>query len=154
MITRKLAQHLRDLHFGGNWTEVDLKSTLADMTWQQALTKVNGFNTIATLVFHCNYYVNRVIPVLQGGPLDATDKDAFTHPPIHSAADWQRLLEKAWAEAEQLAGLIEQLPAEKLDETFVQEKYGTYYRNLQGIIEHTYYHMGQIVLLKKLLATT
>ncbi|MGN6163930.1 MAG: hypothetical protein ACTHOF_05245 [Flavisolibacter sp.] len=39
----------------------------------------------------------------------------------------------------------------KLDEIFVDEKYGTYYRNLQGIIEHTHYHLGQIVLIKKLL---
>lgn len=147
-----LAQHLRDLHFGGNWTEVDLKSTLADVTWQQATTKIAGFNTIATLAFHCSYYVSRVIPALQGGPLDASDKDAFTHPPIQSAEDWQRLLDKAWADAEQFASLIEQLPEEKLGEIFVNEKYGTYYRNFQGIIEHSYYHLGQIVLLKKLLA--
>ena len=36
-------------------------------------------------------------------------------------------------------------------ETFADEKYGHYYRNLHGIIEHTHYHLGQIVLIKKLL---
>ena len=32
------------------------------------------------------------------------------------------------------------------------EKYGNYFRNLTGIIEHLHYHLGQIVLIKKLIA--
>lgn len=42
-------------------------------------------------------------------------------------------------------------PEEKLKEAFVEEKYGTYQRNLEGMIEHSYYHLGQIVLIKELL---
>ena len=38
-----------------------------------------------------------------------------------------------------------------LSKTFVDEKYGSYYKNLNGILEHGYYHMGQIVILKKVL---
>jgi hypothetical protein len=40
---------------------------------------------------------------------------------------------------------------EKLKDVFVEEKYGTYQRNIDGMIEHSYYHLGQIVLIKKLL---
>ena len=29
--------------------------------------------------------------------------------------------------------------------------HGNYYRNLHSIIEHTYYHLGQISLIKKIL---
>jgi len=43
------------------------------------------------------------------------------------------------------------LPESKLSETFLDEKYGNYYRNIHGIIEHTHYHLAQIVLIKKLL---
>lgn len=32
---------------------------------------------------------------------------------------------------------------------FVMEKYGTYLRNLEGVIEHSYYHLGQIAIIKK-----
>ncbi len=46
---------------------------------------------------------------------------------------------------------IEQLPESKLWETFSDEKYGNYYRNIHGIIEHSHYHLGQIVLIKKIL---
>ncbi len=147
-----IAQHLRTVHFGGNWTDVNLKETLEGVSWQEATTPVFGFNTIAALVFHMNYFVGAATKVLQGGPLDAHDKYSFDVPPIQSQADWLRLQEKTWTEAETMAQLIEQLPEEKLGETFVLEKYGAYYRNLHGVIEHVHYHLGQIVLIKKIIA--
>lgn len=149
-LTAQIAKHFREIHFGKNWTWSNLKEHLTDVTWQQAITKVHSFNTIATLVFHTNYYVALVSKVLDGGPLDGSDKFAFAHPPIESEADWQAMLEKSWADAERLACQIEKLPEATLWETFSEEKYGNYYRNLHGIIEHTHYHLGQIVLIKKL----
>ena len=150
-LTKQIAKHFRDVHFGGNWTSVNLKDSLADVTWQQATTQVYSLNTIATLVFHMNYYVSAVLKVLQGEPLNAHDKYSFDHPPIRSQEDWEKLLDKTWSDAENFANLIEQLPGSKLGETFSDEKYGNYYRNLHGIIEHIHYHLGQIVLVKKIL---
>ncbi|MBD0374834.1 MAG: DinB family protein [Flavisolibacter sp.] len=149
--TAQIAKHFREVHFGGNWTAVNLKDNLADVTWQQATTQVYSFNTIATLVYHMNYYVSAVMKVLQGEPLHAKDQYSFDHPPIASQQDWEKLLDKMWTDAEAFASLIEQLPLSKLGETFVDEKYGNYYRNLHGIIEHMHYHLGQIVLIRKIL---
>ena len=149
-LATQIAKHFRDVHFGGNWTSVNLKQTLSDITWQEATTKIHSFNTIALLVFHINYYVSVVLKVLQGEKLNASDKFAFDLAPINSQEDWEILLDKTWKEAELFANLIEQLPESKLNEIFVDEKYGNYYRNLHGIIEHTHYHLGQIVLIKKL----
>jgi hypothetical protein len=153
-LSEQIAKHFRGIYFGGNWTAVNLKESLADTTWQQATTKVFSLNTIATLVFHMNYYVSAVLKVLQGSPLDAHDKYSFDHPSIQSQEDWEKLLNKTWTDAENFANLIEQLPESKLGETFSDEKYGGYYRNLHGIIEHCHYHLGQIVLIKKILAQT
>ncbi len=150
-VTRQIAKHFREVHFGGNWTCSNLKDNLVGVTWQQATTQVYGLNTIATLVFHCNYYVSAVLKVLKGEPLNAKDELSFAHPPIHSPEDWENLLQKTWTEAEQFASLLEKLPEEKLWETFTDEKYGIYYRNLHGIIEHTHYHLGQIALIKKII---
>jgi hypothetical protein len=151
-LTAQIAKHFRDVHFGKNWTSVNLKETLADITWQQATTKIYSLNTIATLVFHINYYVSAVTKVLQGEPLTAHDKYSFDLSPIQSQEDWENLLKKTWSDAENFARLIEQLPESKLAETFSDEKYGNYYRNIHGIIEHTHYHLGQIVLIKKILS--
>jgi hypothetical protein len=149
-LTEQIAKQFRHLHFGGNWTSVNLKDTLANVNWLEATTKIYSLNTIATLVYHTNYYVGAVLKVLQGESLNAHDKFSFDLPPIQSQEDWQKLLVKTWADAENFATLIEQLPEEKLWEIFSEEKYGNYYRNIHGIIEHTHYHLGQIVLIKKL----
>ncbi|TRW24247.1 DUF1572 domain-containing protein [Flavobacterium zepuense] len=149
--SKQVAKHFREVFFGGNWTTVNLKDTLADVTWQQALTQVYTLNTIATLTCHMTYYVSAVSKVLQGEPLNASDKLSFNHPPIESEDDWQQLLKNIWHEAEKFSLLIENLPEDKLWEDFDNGNYGIYYRNLNGIIEHTHYHLGQIVILKKIL---
>ena len=150
-LSKQIAKHFREVHFGGNWTAVNLKEQLSDVSWQQATTEISSFNTIAALAYHINYYVSAVLNVLKGGSLDAHDKYSFDHPPVRSAEDWQRLADKLWADAEQFAMLVEQLPDSKLDENFLDGKYGTWYRNLAGLIEHCHYHLGQIVVIKKLL---
>jgi hypothetical protein len=150
-LARHLAKHLRDVHFGGNWTSVNLRDILSGITWQDATRKVGGFNTIATLVFHTNYYVCAVTAVLQGGPLLAKDEYSFAHPPISSQEQWDAFLSKVWGDAILFADLIEQLPESRLWEPFTDERYGNYYRNIQGIIEHTHYHLGQITLLRKMI---
>jgi uncharacterized damage-inducible protein DinB len=153
-LTTQLAKHLRDVHFGGNWTTSNLKDNLADISWRQATTQVHSFNTIATLVYHVNYYISAVLKVFQGEPLQASDKYSFDLPPILSKTDWENLLNKTFTDAETFTLLIEQLPEHMLWENFTDEKYGTYYRNIQGIIEHTHYHLGQIALIKKILFQT
>ena len=71
--------------------------------------------------------------------------------PLESEEDWKNLVNKFCADAERLIQLVEKLPEEKLQETFVDEKYGTYLRNIDVIIEHSYYHFGQVVLLRKMI---
>jgi len=154
VLSTQIAKHIREVCFGGNWTASSFKEKLADVTWQQATTKVHSFNTIATLVYHTNYYVGAILSVLRGEPLTAKDKYSFDHPPILSQEDWERFLKKTWEDAETFIKLIEQLPESKLWEDFSDNKYGNYYRNIHGIIEHMHYHLGQIAMIKKLLLQT
>jgi hypothetical protein len=153
-LSAHLAKHCRDVHFGGNWTAVNLKDSLGGLSWQQATKRIGSFNSIAALTFHMNYFVSAVLKVLQGGPLEAHDKFSFNLPQISSQQDWEQLLSKTWADAENFALLVEQLTGQKLWEVFTDEKYGSYYSNIQGIIEHCHYHLGQIVILKKLVLET
>lgn len=150
-LAAQVARHFREIHFGGNWTTSCLKDVLADVSWQQATTRVQSFNTIAALVFHTHYFVAAVLNVLKGGPLEAHDKYSFDVPPITSQQEWDALLQKVWADADEFAALVEQLPDLQMWSPLADEKYGTWYRNLHGIIEHSHYHLGQIVIIKKLL---
>lgn len=150
-LSQEIAHHFRQVYFGGNWTSVNMKDTLADLDWQIAFTTIHNCNSIARLVFHTNYYVDVIIKVLEGGPLDAHDKFSFEMPPCDNEEAWNTLVEKSLKDAVKFAELVELLPDTKLFEFFANEKYGTYYRNLHGVIEHTHYHLGQIVLLKKMI---
>src|SRR4051812_34810198 len=121
-----LAKHLKDVYFGGNWTTSNMKDVLADVTRQQAVTQVYSFNTIATLVFHMNYFVAAVLKVLRGNPLNEHKKYSFDPPPIESQEDWENFKNKVWNDAETFSGLIAQLPESKFWEDFTDPKYGNY----------------------------
>lgn len=149
--TKQIATQLRTVLTGGNWTWSNFKDHLADVTWEEANKKVGSINTIVGLVYHAGYYVSAQITVLKGGPLNAKDEYSFDHPPIRNEEEWKSLVANFQADGEQLAQLIEDLPDEKLQETFVNEKYGNYYRNFHGVIEHHHYHLGQIAVIKKLI---
>ena len=143
-ITQQIARNIREIHFGGNWSFSCFQEHLKNVGWQQATTQLQSFNTIAALVFHSNYYVNAVLKVIKGGPLVAKDRYSFDHPPINSEKDWQQMLTKTFDEAREFASLVEEMPDNKLSENIAEEKYGNYYRNLHGTIEHCHYHLGQM----------
>ncbi|MEG1377632.1 MAG: DUF1572 domain-containing protein, partial [Myroides sp.] len=64
---------------------------------------------------------------------------------------WNLFLNRFWNDTEEFALKVESMRDEKLDSVFVDEKYGSYRRNIEAMIEHSYYHLGQIVLIKKML---
>lgn len=152
-LNKTIALQFRSVYFGGNWTSVNMKDTLQDIGWKQAIRSVEGMNSIALLVFHTGYYVHEVLKVLRGGPLLAHDKFSFAMPPITSEDDWNALVKKTLEEANEFANAVEVIPEDQFGADFADPKYGSYYRNIHGIIEHTHYHLGQISLLKKLTAT-
>ncbi len=150
-VSHQLSKHFKEVHTGGNWTCSNVKDVIADITYAEAITKVYSCNTIISLVFHVNYYVVAVNQVLLGGKLEASDKLSYAHTEINSAEDWIKLKTKVIHDAIEFSDLIEKLPDSRLLETFIDEKYGMYFRNIIGIIEHTHYHLGQIALLKKII---
>ncbi len=149
-LSAQFASDVRSLYFDGGFVGACIKDHVADLTWEEAARRPEGFNSIAMLVFHLDYYVRAVTKVLQGGPLDAHDKYSFDCPVIASSADWESLRDGAFANAEIFAALIEKLSDDELQGDFVDGKYGTWFRNLLGLLEHSYYHMGQMALIRKM----
>jgi len=150
-LSAQITKRFREVHFGGNWTWSNLKDQLSDISWEEATTQIYSLNTIVTLTYHINYYVDAVIKVFRGGPLESKDEHSFTHPPINCQEDWDKLRAKVFTDAEKFADLLEKLPEKIYEEDFTDKKYGDYYRNIHGIIEHTHYHLGQIAILKKII---
>lgn len=150
--TLEIANRFREIILNGTWVaNTNYKDQLTNLDWKIATTPIKNLNTIAILAQHIHYYINGINIVFKGGNLDIKDKFSFDFPPINSQEEWDLFLSKFWKDSEEFAALIEQMPDEKLEQGFVDEKYGTYKRNIEAMIEHSYYHLGQIVLLHKMI---
>lgn len=149
----ELAKRFREVILDGTWiANTNFKHQLTGLDWKIATAKFENLNTIADLAQHIHYYIKGIKNVLEGGRLDIKDKYSFDFEPMQAREEWEAFLTGFWNDAEALATLIEQMNEEKLKGVFVDEKYGTYQRNIDGMIEHSYYHLGQILLLKKMVA--
>ncbi|WP_019668856.1 DinB family protein [Eudoraea adriatica] len=148
----ELAKRFKEVILNGKWiANTNYKDQLNNVSWEQATTKIGSLNTIAALAFHINYYISGILDVFKGGELVIRDKYSFDMPEIKSIEDWDQLLNEIWNNAEHFAGHVENMTQEKLEEFFVKEEYGTYRRSIEGVIEHSYYHLGQISLIKKMI---
>jgi uncharacterized damage-inducible protein DinB len=151
-IPDQIAIRFREVLLNGKWVaNTNYKDLLSGLTWEQATSKVESLNTIADLTNHINYYIKGILNVFEGGSLEIHDKYSFDSPPVSSMEDWHNLLNDMWINSEKFARYVESMTEVKLEEVFVDEKYGTYKRNIEGMIEHCYYHLGQISLIKKMI---
>lgn len=147
-----IANRLREVLLNGKWiANTNFKEQILSVSWEQAIQKIDNLNTIALLTFHINYYLAGLINVLNGGKLEIRDKYSFDLPEIKSEKDWNTLVNDFLNNSEIFASQVEQLDESILEQPFADEKYGSYLRNIEGVIEHCYYHLGQISLLKKIL---
>lgn len=121
------------------------------MTWEQSNQKIGKHNSIAELTFHINYFLGGILNVLEGGDLEIRDKYSFDLAPIESEKDWQNLITDYLSNANHFIDRVEKMEDDIFEKTFVKDIYGTYERNIEGLIEHSYYHLGQISLIKKLI---
>ena len=149
---QQLANRFREVLLDGTFiANTNYKHQLENLPLEIANKKIGKLNTIAILAKHVHYYIKGVSAVFKGGALEIRDAYSFDFPPMTSEKEWKCFLATFFKDAEEFATLVEQLPANQLNEVFTNEKYGTCQRNIDGMIEHCYYHLGQIVLIKKLI---
>jgi len=148
----EIANRLREVLLNGKWiTNTNFKEQILSVSWEQAIQKVGNLNTIALLTFHINYYLQGVLNVFNGGKLEIRDKYSFDLPQITSEAGWEKLVADFLDNSEKFADKVELMDDSTFNQPFVDEKYGTYLRNIEGVIEHSYYHLGQISLIRKMI---
>lgn len=150
--TTDLANRIREVLLNGHWiANTNYREQLLSTSWEQATQKVADLNTIAALTYHINYYLGGLLYAFETGRLEIRDQFSFDLPPITSAADWNKLVTDFLHNSATFADNVEQLDESILDQPFIDEKYGTFLRNIEGVIEHSYYHLGQISLIRKML---
>ncbi|HMS70968.1 MAG TPA: DUF1572 domain-containing protein [Saprospiraceae bacterium] len=149
---QQLANRLREVILNGTWiANTNYQMLLADVNLEMANMKIGSVNTIGQLTYHINYYIDGVNHVFDNGSLEIKDIYSFDMPALETEVGWNMLKKQLFQNGEKLALNVEKMTSQELDAIFVLEKYGTYRRNIEGMIEHAYYHLGQISLIKKMI---
>jgi hypothetical protein len=147
-----IANRLREVLLNGHWiANTNYKEQIQSVNWQQATQKVDSLNTIASLTYHINYYLAGLLNAFENGRLDISDKYSFDLPAINSEIEWSKLVSDFLTNSEKFADKIEKMDEKIFDLPFIDERYGTFLRNIEGVIEHSYYHLGQISMIKKMI---
>jgi uncharacterized damage-inducible protein DinB len=150
-----VANRLREVLTEGKWVlGTNLQAELEDVDWKEATRQVANFNTLAALTYHITYYLEGVTHAIQTGELTIKDAYSFDAPVIETANDWQQLRERYTHHAEQLIAQVAQMTEEQITADFADGTYGTTVRNIDALVEHTYYHVGQFMLIKKYLRSS
>ncbi len=146
-----LAKAIRDVYLNGRWiAQTNYQQELAQVTLAQAVQKTGELNTIAALTFHIDYYLDGLLSVMAGGPLQIRDALSYTFTLPQDEAEWMAMKALLFKHAESFAAQVEGMSEAQLQDAFVDIRYGTWKRNIEAVIEHGYYHLGQIVLLRKM----
>lgn len=148
-----LAQRLRAVLLDGYWiANTNYKDQLQGVPFSLTTQEVKGLNSIAALTFHINYYLEGLLHAFKTGRLEISDQFSFDLPPMQSEQAWQNLLKAFLSNSEKFSQKVEEMDDEQLDQPFLDGKYGTNLQNIEAVIEHSYYHLGQLSLIKKLLS--
>ncbi|MEP6514166.1 MAG: DinB family protein [Parafilimonas sp.] len=150
-LTPLLAQHILETFEGNNWTDVNIKATLQDVTCKEAATVIAATqNSIAALTYHLQFYNEIVLERLKGNSPAIDDTNGFNVVQPTSEEEWKALQNQCSQSFHALSDAVKLIPDEKLWQLAPNSE-NTFYKTLHGIAEHAHYHLGQIVLLKKVI---
>ena len=145
--TSRLASQLERAVFGGAWHGPALLETLDGVSIDAAAARpIAAAHSIHELAAHAAAWLEIVRQRLEGPAPDVTDD--MNWPPIEG--NWERVRRRVEAAAQQLAAAIRGLDDARLDDAIPgEERAWTVYETIQGAIEHSLYHAGQIAILRK-----
>lgn len=151
--TQRIAEQLRLALQGDSWAGVCVKAVLDGISAEQAAARpLAQAHTIWELALHIEVYLTAALEPVAGKPLPHIYKTAedWRTPPDTSPPAWQQTVAQLLRSGNVLADAIERLDPARLTHTVPNRDYDLYYL-LHGVVQHTLYHLGQIVMVKKVL---
>ncbi|MGI8959505.1 MAG: DinB family protein [Bryobacteraceae bacterium] len=145
--TARIADQLKRVYEGPAWLGPALTDILSDVSEEQAARRpIRDGHTIWELVLHIAAWMCIGRERLTATKIrDHTEDENW--PPM--AGSWQDALAMLEREERQLEKAILLFPEGRLNEPAPATEPQTFYELLHGVVQHTAYHGGQIMLLKK-----
>jgi uncharacterized damage-inducible protein DinB len=140
-----------DLQHGDCWLGYNFKEVLHDVHAEQAIQGLSGkTNSIWQLVSHITYWRTSVVNRVTGS-LNPPPFQDFLLPADCNEITWRQALHDFEAAYHLLRSAIQHFNPENLDKAS-PKKEQTYYELIFGCLQHDAYHLGQMMLLKKVSA--
>jgi len=148
--TYRITELLRRTFDGEPWYGPSVMDVLTEVTLEETLNQLTGTHTIAELVEHMIGWRTFVIKRLQGDAnFDINQEESFKKIAAMTTEQWMDMLQRLQQTQADLLQILSQISDEKLNETVAGREYN-FDKMLHGIIHHDIYHIGQIVLLRRI----
>lgn len=140
-----------DLEHGDCWIGTNFKEVLHGVDSKKAVFAIaGGTNSIWMLVAHLTYWRTMVVNRLTGSDNPPPFPDFLLHDNLDEE-NWRQALHDFEAAYHLLRNAIHHFNAENLDKPSAK-KAQTNYEMIMGCLQHDAYHLGQMMLLKKVSA--
>lgn len=148
--TERIRSLFDKLYDGDPWLDISIVPTLSKLSAVQAAKRpLANCNTIWEIVNHMISWRLNVLRRVQG-ELMTTPQSNYVEP-ISDASEtaWKKSRDNFEAAQQQWLQLLTEFQESDLEKIYPPNQM-TYYEHIQGILQHDAYHLGQIVLLSKL----
>ncbi|MFI5134783.1 MAG: DinB family protein [Chitinophagales bacterium] len=147
----QLSKLFSDLFDGSPWIDVNIMSTVDEITAKEAATKVfPNFNSIWEIVNHLISWRETVLKRLKGEEIESPEDNYFSYIRDRTEPAWTETKDRFRESQAQWIKAIKKFRKKDLQEQHASGPF-TNYDLISGILEHDAYHLGQIRLLLKLI---
>jgi uncharacterized damage-inducible protein DinB len=150
--TLRISKLFSDLYDGNAWIDVTIFRTLKNINSEQAFSRpAENLNSIWEIVNHLVSWRETVLKRMGGEIIEEPKNNFFEPVKDHSEEAWQNTLKRFEKSQQMWLQFLSAFDNQNLGKFYSQSKY-TYYDLMHGVIQHDAYHLGQIVLLKKMVS--
>jgi len=147
--TERIAKLFEDLYNSTPWIDVNLLGTLKRISAKQASKKISpNWNSIWEITNHIISWRENVLERVQGRVLQTPADNYFSEIRETTENDWKETLKKLEDSQQQWLQVLKEFNEDNFSKIYPNNQM-TYYEHIHGILQHDAYHLGQIVLLAK-----
>ena len=141
---------LGDHYNGDPWIDNTIAGELKSLTAEQAVKKFGGLNSIWQITSHMISWRNALIARVMDSPLPHPDNNFIEEIRDTSSKEWKDTLRKFARSQKDIISFLKTQEDMLLEKVSPASGY-SYFELVNAILIHDSYHLGQIVLIKKLL---
>jgi uncharacterized damage-inducible protein DinB len=144
MSAQTIAKRLDIIYKGEPWFGESLQTKLKNVSEESAFKQpINNKHSIAEILSHMEYWRKRFALEVQGKtPPEFLETENWPEVSALKKRGWKKLQASFDETHKELVGLLEKSNSKKLSEELIT--------NLNGMVDHDVYHLGQIGIVKSL----